>query len=1279
MIQVKLYLYDSAQERNEYRGADLSAYIFSGAQNTENLTEELDVSELTLQGYPERAEFAPETKFILDIYEDEMLRYTYHRVVQEDVVEQPILSDEQYFTHTITLIEPSAIAQKRIVDDIAVSYKLKDVELKKVPAFTLEREVETTSSATPPYIIYDGFGFCKKEEELSAFALYNARLVYFGKYFKWRTATNANDKKVHILYTNTSNESVRTENFYVDLNDIKTVSDRKYVQLELPVPAIMWGKPDNDNFPPTMKGYAQIGYASFVCEVTETDVAGNSNVILSQTFRSSSALNGQQDAPTDFPYSQFVNSYTYANFRDEYLPEYVSVVGRPSAIGCSYYFSKFTDLQNGTDFSNANNRPITNVFEVKTDCTYNVSLKVKSLNENEDYNSLIDYKDEVLSAIDLIDARATFYDFTDENYRGYSKVVYGYEKRWFIITSTITTVAENYPDTADNLPENNFNARSQFFCYSSSSGTIMLQSAFPYTALNLVKKAIANSYLYQKIDGVGADDFSANSPYPFYISSKAGENLVTESELSATRINEAFYHQKNLWEILLEAGKYCHAIPQIEFGTNDRFAISFYKLGTTNQKTTQATKMSVMNFRKIDDYISACSSYVDNLVQLGGTITEIVPAKTTSEDFTISNDTACITVSKPIIEIIKINAIATENTTIDYYDKDGLHYTGTIVAGTKKDITSYIYEKSVYNLLSVRYDEKPNKGIALYYELGDNNVVGGDYQLPQPVTNPYSDYAFKKVLYCGMTESYPANLKTSGATPSQNDPWYNIKVNTFIFEVTYRTKDTARVESTRPDLRHYLLSSSKDEVPQHRQFNNQQDILVDSTAFGANMFGKLIRTGNSNYKMREWCNRTNEIKHKGELFVIDGQWYYVAKVTNIFFPDHIESIVEYSKDYNQLSEIIGIPSEPRFYEISERSRIDREVQIGDYFIITTDQSKVKHNHQDFQRFYYIMSGIIFGGVKTPYMKWAWTTFKGDPNIIDVNTFGDKTFEKTVISPVNSYLCGNTLTFEWDMEDNFSAGNAADEIPNADFAADDAYVVMRAVQYCDKFGKAALFDVKLSHNSPVFYPYGSEGSFVYDATQAKEVRVLPNAELTEVRNDETVVTPITPLYNFADITYNNMILLKDSREAIHLNYNLMTITDSDRFILSPFLLEEKDTYYDTTESVAAFLTEEVSKFTDGYILKSNILQIRVAMWSYTYGDPSFPVYIEVPNGIDMTRVKAIALYLHDSNYNPPYSDKIKFLVARNVTGENIQNGSTLTWYFGAPNKDAIWNAQNGNKQ
>ena len=66
MIGVNLYLYDSTKEANGYRGEDLSDYVLSGAQNTEDITEELDLSEITLHGLPRKTAFDPETKFIID-------------------------------------------------------------------------------------------------------------------------------------------------------------------------------------------------------------------------------------------------------------------------------------------------------------------------------------------------------------------------------------------------------------------------------------------------------------------------------------------------------------------------------------------------------------------------------------------------------------------------------------------------------------------------------------------------------------------------------------------------------------------------------------------------------------------------------------------------------------------------------------------------------------------------------------------------------------------------------------------------------------------------------------------------------------------------------------------------------------------------------------------------------------------------------------------------------------------------------------------------------------
>ena len=318
----------------------------------------------------------------------------------------------------------------------------------------------------------------------------------------------------------------------------------------------------------------------------------------------------------------------------------------------------------------------------------------------------------------------------------------------------------------------------------------------------------------------------------------------------------------------------------------------------------------------------------------------------------------------------------------------------------------------------------------------------------------------KKIIYCAFLGGYPDDFTTT-------TDWSNIKVNDFIFHIKYRTKDSVRQNQTRPDLRKYLLNSKHDRVPQHNQFNNQTDILVDSVKFGNNVYGKLIRTGNKNYKITEWIDDLKKLKHKGQLYRIENDLYYVSKVKHTYYNSYILSEVEYSKDYNQLSQVIGIPSEPRFYEVSEQSLIQSEVVISDYLIISDDQTKINSSNTFLQSINHIAS-LIFSEENSDFAKYAITTFKGDKNISPTDIVqGSNEFYKDVITPINAYSSENTLTYEWDMVDNFSAGNKVDLSGNTDGVetADNAYKSLKAVQYNDIFGKAPLMDFYLLKDLP----------------------------------------------------------------------------------------------------------------------------------------------------------------------------------------------------------------------
>lgn len=1237
MIEVKLYLYDSTAEK--YKGEDLSAYVLSGVQNTEDITEELDVSEITLQGYPDRAEFAPETKFIIEIWENGETVYTFHRCVQEDVVEQPILADEEYFNHTISLIEPAVVAQKRIVDNIAITYQLKKVSLETrssyqpgTPAYTA---LNNEMPATPPR----GFANYVDRTKYS-----NTRNTSFGKYFLWKKATETSGisdslHRVLIVYNDTNGNEQKKDLKYVDYNDIEldTNTQKKYARFEIPVPHIMWGKIDGTDENPTQRPpalispepYADIGVANFRVRIIKTDILGEQTEVYNNKFVSSSALGSVWD--TTFPYKWACGTLTIPtatknNFLIERLEPKLSDNSASNVAYADFYFRRYTGGTGATDLSSAN--VFTSNIEIEDECTYFISLTIEPTNE--------------APSVPFTAGRIA-YAYTASNYSTFDYIKLKNRN----VTGGIGAFIDTYAQEL-NFDVANFGDKSvtcDFVTYTTASATAVLESGKGYTAYNLIVKAIANSETYFKQDGLDISKLDIyNSPYPFYVSEDIADGKVTKHDLELTEINETFFRQKNLWEILLEVGKYCHAIPEISFGENDKFVISFTKLGGTNVSYNATTRKSIMNFRKVDDYVSACSSYVDNLVQLGGKITEKIAPKTQSDDFIVKADTACIIVSKPMIEILSVKAVygGTDTLHISFHDpddEDPNHNTDIyFIPNQWKDITDYVYEKNIYGLLSVNKDDVPNKGIALYYELGTNSIVGGDYQLPAVTPNPYSDYALKKILFTAWAGKYYNNFNMAFGT----SPWYNLKVLDFTFEVTYRTKDSARVEHTRPDLRHYILSSKHDNYPVHKQFNNQQDVLVDSVAFGGNMFGKLIRTGNSNFKENQWCRYLSELMHKGELYYIDDDRYYVAKATHIFFPDHIESIIEYSKDYNQLSAIIGIPSEPRFWEISERSIIDREVSINDFIVATTDLTNI----DDSKSFIADIShtrDLIFGGNGT-YLKWALTHYHGDPNMapekqstFGIPNFGDDGTGVKVLNPINAYSCGNTLTYEWDMVDNFSAGDKLNETaPNIGGVADDAYMTMRAVQYCDKYGKGTLFD---------FYLFGD----------------LPITLTT----DQIRKLPINPIYTIENYIVSNManigksiILIKDCRETLHFNYNIMQLTDSDRFILSPFFFSEK-----ANSAKIVALSEEVNKMSNGWINANTIIAETPATASVS--GKHISVDMSWINNLTNEQKSAInAIAIMESGQGGTMQ---KFTIAKNAYSLEATN----TWYFGAPNKNNLF--------
>lgn len=829
-------------------------------------------------------------------------------------------------------------------------------------------------------------------------------------------------------------------------------------------------------------------------------------------------------------------------------------------------------------------------------------------------------------------------------------------------------------------------------------------------------KAQITTQIVDKKESVAIND----SELTFYVSDSDKAKLLN------TKIVENFYNQKNLWEILLEIGKYIHAIPKIEFGKNDRFLVKWKSLGDTQVSLGTDNKITIFNSRNMEDYISSCSSYVTNMVQLGGVIDEWLAPKSSSEDYLVYNDVANIQTSKKIIEIVdmEIKCIRANDYNIPVGEVRNLAGKGT--KGESKN--GYVFSKNIYDVLPIDVGELCNKGLAIYYELGTNIINGFTYQLPVVSAGDVAgDYAIKRII--------GSVYKTISST------WRNIKVNDFVFHIIYRTSDSIRSDQTRPDLRKYLMNSKYDIFPQHYQFNNQTDIVVDSIKYGNKVYGELVRTGNTSYSIKEWNNSIFNLKQIGQLYKIDNDLYYVSTIKNTFYQDLILSEITYSKDYNELSQIIGIPSEPRFYEISEQSSIQREVAINQFLILGTSENKNILRYISGAGWSYLHDLLLKDNIDYP--KYAITSFKNDINRKYGNVINNETFSKDICSPISAYSIRNTLTLEWDMLDNFSAG---DRVKKTDYSLNNSKVVdtqyntLLPTRYTDSFGRCDLFDFYIMKD----FQNGSE------ELTSKEIMNLPLSPLrtgfdnykkyVSTIKQDTFPTPeqlsgvvnlilhrepmngdgIVLYYTLANHTsyflytyvfgvhsfiwlktqvddpytyeqpyiedyLQNIIasnhyslndmgthtkglaLLKDNREVLSFNFNIQMLTDSDRFVLSSSIWQQNK-----KNVRLALLSEEMNKLSADTFDRNKILENGIfdVISSFSYG---IDINVsQILKNADLTNAKCIVLFSDTILEDFSYSNNSQFVIARNITG--LTKEEAIKDWFISPIKKDMFKAQ-----
>ena len=1225
MNQVKFYLYD--ENYSECKGKDLSSYVAIGSAIKESLDGTIDTYAITLNGLPFREEIIPTTKFIYELYANDELQKTIDMVLQDDVVEQPILSDDTYFIHKLTLANAAVIAQQKMCDNMAFTYRLKDVDLTSnitIDTSTTikvnKRDINNTYSVINDTQKVDFTNFVHQVITTTNYA--GNKLRYSQDYIlynlTWQQPTYFYDS-INQKYFRNGTTTVDSSGNGLEIKSLKA----NYVLKDTTIGAIKFTAPE------------------LMCwrgVYSSNNIFGVGALPYYLVIKRTSKSNGE--------ISYYDNKNKY--WSTTYLTNLVSPIEQLSEnLPTTPYEHLSLDEWAGTKYnsvSGINN----NGYLVQAYCSsasvvdYNIIYTEYNTVKMGDFNttslSKISTEEEMISLNKIISfTTSTDYQYSFECYPCYSgNFTYAFKNVYCIGQSLGVHMASGYPITnylSGTLKDMVSISTGEISYYSTSTATkkITQSSSTVPTCYDMLKKAVLTTYNARAIDNV----------QPLETVSYITLDSDVENNLRTTEIVETTLQDKNLWEVICEIGNYLHAKPYLTFdrdAKNGCLRLQFKEYGGTTISTSKGYKETIFNSRFLEEYISSLDCYASNLMQLGSTITECTFLQSESDDYLVYNDTACLLTKYPIAEIVKLEIMDNSATSV----------------GVWRDITNYVFEYNVWKCLGLSDKELPYRGNSIYYHLYSNKIEGMQYLVPSVYKT--TQYPIKLIIH----DIYGTSTTS------------NITFSDYSFRITYRTKSDLRVRTVRPDIRKYLANSNFENMPIHTQVSNQTAKIIDSEALGSKLYGELIRTGNSVYEKNIWSDTLEDLNNVGDLVKLeDENLYYISKIESQVYTDHIESNIEYTKDFNRLSQIIGIPSEPRFYEISEQNSIVRDVNIETPIIFFTN------GNPDVKP--YGVNGFTFNGAHyittTQISQMMDFNFRFDraelefndysANFIDTNSSAYST-SLTIYNDVMWSVQNTTLTYTTKMEDNFMVANALGEASDTTAYAPNiftmwdclingtssvntqSYKSLEPVRYVDLFGKCD--NVKATLRT----------SYLNSRDTFKET----SSALAEIIRTNYLNASSVNSYGYS--TANKIVLNKDNRETLRINWNFHCITDSDRICVSDQVWKMYDYLEDDKLTLAVFYDTEINKLSryinsndyemKDFVIDELLYSENLSSEDSPYGRKQSVLYLDIglminASMLETREIKSVALC-------KLINGRFVYFIGKNLTGlttaEKAQN-------------------------
>lgn len=382
------------------------------------------------------------------------------------------------------------------------------------------------------------------------------------------------------------------------------------------------------------------------------------------------------------------------------------------------------------------------------------------------------------------------------------------------------------------------------------------------------------------------------------------------------------FTKQTLRECLQECGKVIHGEPRLDIkkDSNGKFyyEVLFDLYGQT-EKSNIFHRKYIRNTvsQVIDSYASHLDSNAENLVnqldKLAGVIVEpyrdgFKTVRTETMYVRITDENMIIPTQYPIYSIEKL-----ECGYIPGYEN----------LGKDINITPWVFESSVYNtqLSSFESQYPYSKAFGLSYTQGQKNITALNFKSEHPISDVFNRYAIVNVLREATNND---DIDIGVGDRNNND--YPL----LAFRVTYTPFYNVRVGQTKTYYPDYPYGAAL--------IYNQQSNVIESRYYGENLKGVIARIGNVEKSITYNLARLSDIPKAGQMYDDD---YYISAVSVEYLPTYIKCTIGLSKDFNRLSQYIGISSVKRFSEISQTQAVERNLLYREYIVVGKEETPDK--------------------------------------------------------------------------------------------------------------------------------------------------------------------------------------------------------------------------------------------------------------------------------------------------------------------------------------------------